>query len=91
MGWWNRNVGIGTVVQPIVKGQGLKAGEAIEKIGGPIRFLSVTREPLDRITPADVAKEGFTMTPEEFVSMFVGHNAGCNRCTMVTRIEFEYV
>lgn len=36
----------GDIVQPVVKGQGLKKGETVEKIGAPIRFVSVRREPL---------------------------------------------
>jgi len=90
LGWQRAKAG--EIVQPILKGQGLKAGERVEKIGGPIRFVKVSREVLSSMPLEDCAREGFPqMTPAEFVSMFVGHNSGCNRRTIVTRIEFEYV
>jgi hypothetical protein len=49
----------GDLLQPIRKGQGLKKGESPEKLGGPIRIVSVRRERLDAITPNDVIREGF--------------------------------
>lgn len=81
----------GDVVQPVVKGQGLKKGETVETIGGPIRFVRVDRVVLGDITPQDVHREGFPqMTRNEFVKMFTKHN-GCRTYDKVTRIEFEYV
>lgn len=80
-------------MQPVVKGQGLKKGEKVEKLGGPIRFVKVDRVPLNgpSLTFTDVEREGFRgMGPSEFVDMFRKHN-GCERHTPVTRIEFEYV
>lgn len=38
-----------TLIQPVVKGMGLKKGETVERIGGPIRVLNVRREPLNII------------------------------------------
>lgn len=34
----------GTLLQPVVKAQGLKKGEKVQKVGGPIRVVSVRRE-----------------------------------------------
>ena len=43
---------------------GLRKGEHVERLGGPIRVESVTLERLDTITEADVVAEGFPdMTP----------------------------
>ena len=97
LGW--KNAKVDDVVQPVVKGQGLKKGERVEKIGGPIRFVDVWRGPLERMTgrfedfaASDEARlEGFPhLTSEEFVAMFCEHN-NCTPVTEVTRIEFEYV
>lgn len=82
----------GDVVQPVVKGQGLKKGEAVEKIGTPIVFVNVTREPLSAIDAVDPYLEGFPgMTRAEFVAMFCEMHNGCTPETEVTRIEFEYL
>lgn len=83
---------VGDVVQPVVKGQGIPKGGTVEKIGGPIRFISVRREPLGLILgrPGDVQREGFSVTGVDFVNMFCDHNA-CEPDDEVTRIEFEYV
>lgn len=89
LGW--QRLTPGTLLQPVVKGQGLKKGETVEKIGGPIRVVSVSRDPLNAITPQDVFREGFPqMTREEFISMFKRTHAGCYVGSLVTRIEFEY-
>ena len=41
---------------------------------------------------AELRREGFPgMQPDEFIRMFVAMNAGCNRSTVITRIEFSYV
>lgn len=82
------------LVQPVVKGMGLKKGETVEKIGGPIRIASVRRERLGIIGVRylyDPVLEGFPLlTNEEFVEMFCKHNR-CTPDTEVTRIEFEYI
>lgn len=91
LGW--RFAKVGDVVQPVVKGQGIKKGEHVEKIGGAIRFVRVHRERLDDIVnhPNDCDLEGFPdLTSADFVQMFCEHN-GCAPRTYVTRIEFEYV
>jgi hypothetical protein len=96
-GWQWLNAG--TLLQPVVKGQGLKKGEKVQKLGGPIRVVSVRREPLKSITPDDVYREGFVLTrilgdyagvdTRPFIRMFCEHNA-CSPDTEITRIEFEY-
>jgi hypothetical protein len=54
--------------------------------------VSVRREPLDAITAADVATEGFPdWTPAEFVSFFCRTHRGCGLSTEVTRIEWRYL
>jgi hypothetical protein len=89
LGW--RFAKPGDVVQPVVRGQGLRKGEKVEKIGGPIRFIAVDRVVLGDITPQDVYREGFPqMTAQDFVKMFKQHNGGL-RDQVVTRIQFEYL
>jgi hypothetical protein len=95
LGW--RALKPGTLLQPVVKAQGLKKGEHVEKIGGPIRVLSVDREPLTELMDdepygcAEVVAEGFPdFSPEEFISMFA-RSHGCSGAAFVTRIAFEYV
>lgn len=80
----------GTLLQPIVKGQGLKKGARVEKIGGPIRVERVDRVVLGDISPQDVYREGFPhMTAREFIVMFKKANGGLKN-QIVTRIEFSY-
>jgi hypothetical protein len=82
---------VGDVVQPVVKTQGLKGGEHVEKIGGPIRFVAVDRVVLSDITPQDVYREGFpNLTPREFIAFYKRANGG-RRNQIVTRIQFEYL
>lgn len=81
----------GTLLQPVVKSQGLKKGERVETIGRPIRVINVRREPLYAMPEADCALEGFAeLSAAEFVTMFA-RTHGCTADTLVTRIEFEYV
>jgi hypothetical protein len=88
-GWWFLKPG--DMVQPVEKAMGLKKGEAIKKIGCPIRVVSVRREPLNFITPEDCVKEGFPMlTPDGFVAMLQCHYQ-CAGDKQVNRIQFEYV
>lgn len=89
VGWASAKAG--DVVQPVVKGQGIPKGGKVERIGGPIRFVNVSREPLDAIAIDDVGREGFHgMSAREFVCMFMLAN-GCLPDDTVTRIEFEYL
>ena len=88
LGW--RNLKPGTLLQPVVKSQGLKKGERVEMIGDPIRVVRVDRVVLGDISTTDVHREGFPeMTQREFVAFFKKHNGG-RKDQIVTRIEFEY-
>jgi hypothetical protein len=95
MGW--AFLRVGDLLQPIVKGQGLKKGETVERIGGPVRVVSVRRERLSRLLRDDdyareeLRREGLPqLTPAQFVQMFCEAN-DCRPGAWVTRIEFEYV
>lgn len=89
----------GDLLQPIVKGQGIRKGEHVEKIGAPIRVVSVTRERLDRLRYADadvvaaeLRAEGVTHSCDDwqdFLRIYFWPQ-GCQPDTEVTRIEFEY-
>jgi hypothetical protein len=91
----------GHLVQPVRKGMGLRPGEKIVRLGGPVRVVSVRREPLRQMTDdpdygfSEVALEGFgdhptLQWPSEFVAFFCGSHRGCAPATIVTRIEFAY-
>lgn len=95
LGWLEAKVG--DVIQPVVKGQGLKKGERVEKIGPPIRIVGARRERLNLMNYEvgyglrEAAMEGFPhLTGKQFVAMFCEHNK-CRPTSDVTRIEFEYV
>lgn len=87
-GWWFLKPG--DLVQPVVKGMGLKRGEKVECIGAPVRIVSTRPEPLCAITASDVIREGFPdWTPEQFVAMFCHHNR-CAPGEIINRIEFDF-
>ncbi|HXR93558.1 MAG TPA: hypothetical protein VN750_25110 [Steroidobacteraceae bacterium] len=95
MGW--KNLKPGELIQPVRKCMGLKPGEKIEKLRGPIRIVSVRREALSHVMlvtlygEAECEREGFPeMKPSEFVEMFCRSHKGCRPGSMVTRIEFTY-
>jgi hypothetical protein len=86
----------GQVVMGVERGQGLKKGEKVRKLG-PIRFVNVRRELLCEMTDrpgygrSECQKEGFPhLTPAEFIEMFTAHNGG-NADSGVSRIEFEHL
>ena len=101
LGW--KSLQPGTLLQPVVKAQGLKKGEKVEKIGDPIRIVSVRRERLSKLVSSDVRwarreviAEGFPhMTHFEFFGFFSkSHGAKSEEQALkmvVTRIEFEYL
>ena len=96
MGWLN--LAPGTLLQPVRKGMGLKPGEKIERLRGPIRVTSVRRESLRRMLDEprygqlDCFYEGFPdYTPASFIDMFCRSHKGCTPDSVVTRIEFEYL
>jgi len=87
-GWWFLKPG--DLVQPVKKAMGLKKGERIEKIGGPIRIMATRREPLNAINTMGCLFEGFwCMEPKDFVQMIVDHYK-CNPDDIVNVISFEY-
>ena len=54
-------------------------------------ITSIRREPLNAITAADCKREGFPwMSPSDFVEFFC-KAMHARPCTIVTRIEFEYL
>src|ERR1700722_16534494 len=76
LGW--EKLQVGTLLQPVRKGQGLKKGEHATKVGSPIRVVAVSREPLRRLIDdqvyglAEVVREGFPgLTPQQFVTFFM--------------------
>jgi len=88
LGW--ANLKAGQRLNACRKCQGLRPGEAIERLA-LIEVVSVLRLRLDSITQDDVRREGFTnMTASEFVAMFCEHMK-VDPTTTVTRIEFRYV
>ena len=101
LGW--KFLKVGDVLQPIEKGQGLKKGEKVKRIGPPIRVVDVRREALMLLNydhnygPSEMRKEGFpNMMPEEFVDMFCDANlfeavTRRGEWNEITRIEFEYL
>lgn len=95
LGWLHLKAG--DLIQPVKKCMGLKPGEKIEKLGGPVRVVSVRREPLcwidshDAYDQEETRREGFPqMTGAEFVAMFCATHKGCTPDTVITRIEFAY-
>jgi hypothetical protein len=98
-GW--RALKPGTLLQGVLKSQGLKRGEKITKLA-VIRVVDTSQEPLNRMTDdvrygiAECVKEGFAYHPtlrfpSEFVKFFCASHKGCAPETEVTRIEFEFV
>ena len=88
---WEKLVA-GELVRPVVKAMGLKKGEKVEPIRGPLRVLDVRREELNDMVdePGATAKEGFPdLAPTALVDMFCKHMK-VYPDTIVTRIEFGY-
>jgi hypothetical protein len=90
LGWWNLKAG--DILMAVEKGQGLKKGEKVVRLGA-IKIISAQVEPLSAIRnrPEDCIKEGF---PDVgwlgFIRMFRAHN-NCALHEPVNRIEFEYL
>jgi hypothetical protein len=88
-GWWDLKPG--DLVQPVVKGMGLKKGEKVQKIRGPIRIVSVRTERVRNVTVDDVAREGFPGWPKEaFIGVLTDNFRKAGLLTPVNRIAFEY-
>jgi hypothetical protein len=68
-----------------------RRGEPLERIA-TVEVTSARRDPLDAITAADVAAEGFPQwTPAEFITFFCRTHRGCGPGTEITRIEWRYL
>ena len=88
-GW--RHAKPGDIYQPVEKCMGLKPGEKMVKIGGPIEVVSTRSEPLNAITKADCILEGFPdWDPELFIAMMIKHYR-CHPLEQINRIEFKYL
>lgn len=86
-GWWFLKPE--DMVLPVVKARGVKR-EHLEVIRGPLRIISVRREPLNAITVDDCRREGYpTFKPSDFVNMICTHYR-CAPGIECNRIEFEY-
>lgn len=73
------------------KVMGRRPGEPLDRIA-TVEVTSVRREPLDAITPHDVAAEGFPRnSPAWFVTFFCSTHPGCLPATEVTRIQWRYL
>ena len=87
-GWWFLQPG--DLVQPVLKSMGLRKGEKVQRVGPPIRIVSMRAERLCDITADDVRREGFPeWSTEQFVVM-VATWRGCAVDKLCNRIEFEY-
>ena len=81
----------GTRLTLVRKAMGLRKGEKVVRVA-EVEVVSVRREPLNAITPAEVAAEGFPeMTPEEFIAFFCRSHKDCTAGSVVTRIEWRYL
>ena len=86
-----RNLKPGTLIQPVQKAMGLKKGEKVTKLGGLIRIVSNTSEPICSISKEDVMREGFpNFTQQQFIDMYCQHN-NVKPTDYCRRIEFRYV
>jgi hypothetical protein len=73
------------------KVMGRKPGEPLVRIVD-VQVVSVRREPLERITAEDVAREGFPgMSACEFIQRFFVDAQGIQPGDEVTRIEWAYI
>lgn len=87
-GW--ANLKPGTRLKAVRKAMGLRKGEQ-QVVLGIIEVVDVRLEPLWRISPRDVQREGFPeFTRTEFIGMFCDHMGG-DKEQIVTRIEFKKV
>lgn len=81
---------VGDLVCAVEKCRGLQLGQKVVRIG-VIRIVRTRVEALNKITPADVVREGFPdLTTEEFIAVFCSCNGGGAR-QPVNRIEFVHV
>jgi len=84
-GW--KSLKSGDILCAVEKAMGLKKGETVKRLG-LIRVVSVRREPVSAILPADVAAEGFpNMLREDFIDFYCKLNK-CKPSDLCARIEF---
>lgn len=91
-GWWFLEPGM--LIQPVEQCQGLKKGEKIVKIGGPIEIVSTKAEygPHFGIDARECALEGFAdMPPDEFTRLIQSLQPKGKLYEPCNRIEFRYV
>lgn len=99
MGW--ENLMPGDELCAVVKAQGLKKGEKVERLG-MIRVVDLRKERLSLLTFdldygfAECAREGFPPPhpmsfPSAFVEFFCNSHRGCYPNKFITRIEYEYL
>lgn len=95
IGWrWLKE---GELLRPVRQCQGLKRGEKMQVLRGPLLVRSVRREALTEMlaNPAygavECGLEGFPdLSPRQFVEMFCASHKGCTPQSVLTRIEFCY-
>jgi len=79
----------GDKIMAVEKGMGIPKGQKIRRLG-PCTIVSVHRESLKDIKPADVIAEGFPdMTPAQFIKFFCDSHKNCTPLTPVTVIRFK--
>jgi Helicase associated domain len=89
MGW--RHIKPGDRLTLCRKVMGRRRGEPLVHITD-VEVVSVRQEPLNAITGADCAREGFPHnTPDEFIAFFCRTHRGCHPNSIVTRIEWGYI
>ncbi len=87
MGW--RSLSPGELLCAVEKGQGLKKGEKVRRIG-VIQVTALGRERLDSITYEGVGREGYPgKSPAWFVQKFCAMN-GCKPDDRVTVVQFAH-
>lgn len=86
----------GTILQPVRQAQGLKKGQKVEPIGGPVVVRSVRRERLNKLLGRaygddEARREGFPqMSGRRFLEHYC-ETFGVTGSTVVTRIVWEYL
>jgi hypothetical protein len=99
VGW--QHLKLGDQLRPVKKCMGLKPGEKVQPLRGPVVVVSVRREQLRTMLDdvdyglTECALEGFgdhatLRWPSEFVRFFCDSHKGCTPETVVTRIEFAF-
>ncbi|HEX3778597.1 MAG TPA: hypothetical protein VHX38_02940 [Pseudonocardiaceae bacterium] len=95
-GWWENKYGRrmllpGDRLTLVLKSQGRKPGEPLVRLA-EVEVVAVRREPLNAITAAEVALEGFPgMSPAEFVRRFFVEAQDISPDVEITRIEWTYM